>query len=279
MSLMKNNNPNNYIQEDEIDLKKIFKLLINSKKLIIAITLVITTLSVFYSPQKAPQYISTVLIEIGSYDLEVNDLEVNDYGKKLIESTASLIQNLKINFIHKQKLTLSFNSIENRLISIKAHSLYPEMNIDLLNKIIGYIKNRHSNLLQKIAYQLTSKIKRIDTEIEFINNMLIHSQEKEKLRISYLIENQDGQAIHLIERTDLKLKLFNLSQEKNNLELELEFLLHENPTSTQLIGKIATNSIKPKKQLIIFSSFIFGLFLSIIMVLILDFLKAFFKEE
>ena len=65
---MQNNNPNDYLQEDEIHLKEIFKLLINSKKLIIIITLVITILGAIYSFQKAPVYKSTALIEIGSYD-------------------------------------------------------------------------------------------------------------------------------------------------------------------------------------------------------------------
>ena len=61
---MQNNNPNDYLQEDEIDLKEIFKLLINSKKLIIVITLVITTLGAIYSFQKAPLYESTALIKL-----------------------------------------------------------------------------------------------------------------------------------------------------------------------------------------------------------------------
>jgi LPS O-antigen subunit length determinant protein (WzzB/FepE family) len=273
---MKNNNPNNYIQEDEIDLKKFIKLLINSKKLIILITLIITTLGAIYAAQKIPQYISTVLIEIGSYDLEVNDLEVNDYGNKIIEPVPSLIQNLTINFIHKQEVNVEFREVEDRLIRINTHSYNLEKNIDLLNKIIGYIKNRQSNLIQKIAYQITSEIKLIDIEIEFFNNMLSHSQEKEKLRISYLIENQEGQAIHLSnERTDLKQKLFNLSREKNEKKLELEFLMQKSPISTQLIGKIVTQTIDAKKELIIFWSFILGLFLSIPMVLIFNFLKAF----
>ena len=65
---MQNINPNHYLQEDEKDLKEIFKLLINSKKLIIVTTLIITLLGAIYSFQKAPVYKSTALIEIGQYD-------------------------------------------------------------------------------------------------------------------------------------------------------------------------------------------------------------------
>ena len=73
-------------------------------------------------------------------------------------------------------------------------------------------------------------------------------------------------------------KIFWLSQEKNSLELELEFQMKKNPTSTQLIGEIETDVVKSKKELIIFFSFIFGLLLSIVIVLINNSLKA-FKEE
>ncbi len=45
---MQNNSSNNYLQEAEIDLKELFKLLINSKKLIITITLINKTLGAIY---------------------------------------------------------------------------------------------------------------------------------------------------------------------------------------------------------------------------------------
>ena len=61
---MQNNDSNNYLHKDNMDLKEIFKLLINSKKLIITITLVITTLGAIYSFQKAPLYESTALIKL-----------------------------------------------------------------------------------------------------------------------------------------------------------------------------------------------------------------------
>ena len=61
---MQNNNSNNYPQEYKIDLIKLFNFFNNSKKLIITITLVITTLGAIYSFQKAPLYESTALIKL-----------------------------------------------------------------------------------------------------------------------------------------------------------------------------------------------------------------------
>ena len=88
---MQNNNPNDYLQE-EIDLKEIFKLLINSKKLIIVTTLIFTLLGAIYSFQKAPVYKSTALIEIGANNTFSNE-------KGLIEPGKDLMQDLKINFM------------------------------------------------------------------------------------------------------------------------------------------------------------------------------------
>ena len=60
----------------------------------------------------------------------------------------------------------------------------------------------------------------------------------------------------------------------DNLELELEFLLKQNSTNTQLIGEIATEETVIKQEKYFFFSFMFGLFLSAIMVFINNSLKA-----
>ena len=114
---MQNNNSIDYFKEDEIDLKEIFKLLINSKKLIIVTTLVITTLGTIYAYQQAPRYHSTALIEIGNYQPE-------EYNQMLIEPAEDLIEELMIKYTHKQQVNVSFNFLNevDRLIEIAASS-------------------------------------------------------------------------------------------------------------------------------------------------------------
>ena len=113
---MQNNNPNDYLQEDEINLIEIFKFLINSKKLIIVTTLIITLLGAIYSFQKVPVYISDTLIEIGTtYDQDQDE-------KILIEPVKTLIQDLTINFIYRQKQDLQIKSFEDRLVRISSIS-------------------------------------------------------------------------------------------------------------------------------------------------------------
>jgi LPS O-antigen subunit length determinant protein (WzzB/FepE family) len=357
---MKKNNPNNHLQEDEIDLIKIFKLLINSKTLIIIITLVITTLGSIYSFQRPTIYQSTALIEIGQYDtLEEENI--------LLESPKELIQNLNIVFIHKtnDNKSLFIQEIESKLIKIEMRQPSIELATKKLNEVITHIENRHSNLLQKLINELKYKIKSLNKQIEYhvtfwlntntnkslnqlkiINNILpnIDLQIKELNRI--IIEDQNNLKLlesnpeALIQRAaqsptlnqiiysyaskllELKAEKTTLLETKNNLEiqlklmesndleyddilklsddylqteeilklsqveiphkdsfeLELEFLMQQNPIKTQLIGKIVTIDAGIKKGSIIFVSFILGLFLSIVIVLINKTLKAFTED-
>ena len=342
---MQNNNPNNYLQEDEIDLKEIFKFLINSKKLLIAITLVITTLGAIYTFQKVPEYKSTALIEIGGYNTFSNE-------KGLIEPGKDLIQDLKINFIYKSSVdALIFRLIEKKLLQIEYISPSAEKNNHLLNEIVEYIVNRHSLLLSNNTQKTENQIESLNNQIEFRKKTIFTQNEADKLRISDQIEslnnelpitdlkinalnkvivedegnlkllasnpdlflqraaqsptlNQvifsyNNQLIDLeAEKTnlsqekdalELELKLlesrdsesddiFNLSQEKDALELELKFLMNQNLTSTQLVGEILINEVATNKALPIFLSFIFGLFLSSVVIFINNSLKA-SKEE
>ena len=381
---MKNNTPNNYLQENEIDLKETFKLLINSKKLIITITLVITILGAIYSFQKAPVFKSTALIEIGQYDT---------FEKKniLLESASKLIQNLNIAFIYKSvdNYYLSTKTIENKLIKIEILTPSIEQGIKTLDEIIRHIENRHTNLLsniqQRITNPITYKIESLNNQIEFsqsrtsnLTERLNNNIEAAKYIISNLIESLNSelpglnrkieslnliivkdegnlsllkanppellqrttlsptleQVIHsyeiqLLDYEDRKIQLlkekdvlqnqlnilesnnletaqifkllifldthllmfnkltesinlesertFQLSQEKNRLEKELELLINQKYTNSQLIGELDTNVVD-KKVLIIFLSFIIGLFLSILIFFINNSLKA-LKEE
>ena len=334
---MQNNDSNNFLDEDDIDLKEILKLLINSKKLIITITLIITTLGAIYSFQKATEYKSTALIEIGSYDQD---------KKILIETSAILTEELNIKFSHKQEeLVINSNNLSiqpiddvlARLIQISYTSTSSATSEKIVNEIVRYINNRHSLLLinntQKNEKQLTNEIEKLNTQIEFSKNAILNQNESSKLRISNEIEKLNNslpsidskinalnkviiedeaegdnlKILALIDYENLKLKLsqekdhletelkllqskdlesislesnfiFTLSQEKDVLEFELESLMKQNPTSSQLIGEIVTNAIDSKKEFIIFLSFVFGLSLSIVIVFINNFLKA-FKEE
>ena len=124
-------------------------------------------------------------------------------------------------------------------------------------------------ILSQEKDNLESQLKRLESNDLGSDEIFNLSQEKDALQIE----------LNLLESNDLESdEIFKLSQEKDSLELELEFLMQQNPTSTQLIGEIMTVDVKLKEVLIIFISFMFGLFFSIAVVFINNSLKA-FKEE
>ena len=248
---MQNNKSNDYSQSHEIDLIEVIRLLINSKKLIIVLTLVITTLVAIYAFQKQPKYNSTALIEIGSYDQD---------KKILIETVITLIEELNIKFIHKQdELAINSKSLSiqpikkvGRLIQISYTSISSATSEKIVNEIVRYVENRHSLLLsnhnQKTENQLTNEIEILIERIEFFKNALLNQNTKDKLRISNEIEVLNNslpnieskikalnkviledeadnlKILALIDYENLKSKL---EQEKNQLESELKSLKGE----------------------------------------------------
>jgi hypothetical protein len=193
---MQNNNHNNYFLEDEIDLKHIFMFLNISKKLIIAITLVITSLGVIYAYQKAPVYKSTALMQIGKhYGIEA-------LQRKGIEPTVDLIEELRIQFIHKKQVSgLTIQALDGAVFELSIKSPSSVENIKLLNEIVTYANNRHSNLLrnnnQRITNQLTYKIENINNQIEYTNSTLLIQKEDKKLRIANQIININNALLNI----------------------------------------------------------------------------------
>ena len=84
-----------YIQEDEIDLREIFKSIFERKYFILIFTLIITILAIIYVSIKTPIYEAKAVIEIGSYKTESDEVRVvdnlNEFSKKLSTSMSSII--------------------------------------------------------------------------------------------------------------------------------------------------------------------------------------------
>ena len=134
---MKNSNLNNEYLDDEIDLVELLRTLYSSKKLIIIVTLAFSLLAFIYTTQKEVEYQSTVILEVGSYDLSNGE-------KKLVEPVSSLIKKLKINQISQQSDELNFNSIEDHFLEINYTSPSPELNENSIKEAIKFSQVAHA---------------------------------------------------------------------------------------------------------------------------------------
>ena len=170
--------------EDEIDLRKIIKILIESKKLIISSILIFTIASIIYSLSLKPEFKSSTILEIGYY-------EMPDGTQELIEEPSDLISNLKIHQLLNDQQDSSFKTIEKKLIRIETSSNKATDNEKILSSMITFINNRHNKLsiissnLRKNT--LVDKIDLIDSKISFIkakqldNNLLKRTEIEDKI--------------------------------------------------------------------------------------------------
>jgi len=231
---MKNINLNNEYLDDEIDLGKLLRTILNSKKLIIIVTLAFSLLAFIYSTQEEPEYQSTVILEVGSYDLLNGE-------KKLVWPVSTLIKKLRINQISKQLGELNFNSIEDHFLEINYISLSPEFNENILKEAIKFAQESHTLTLENIVNSFSRKIVTIDSEVEYIKNSIKDQQESQKLIAINSMKRIDNAIPALEAKIKYLLKL--IPKEENNL-----LLLKSNPSAL-----LQRASSSPTLQQIIYS--------------------------
>ena len=145
----------NYYQEDEIDLKQLFKTLQLKKNFILGITATITILAGIYAFNKAPTYGATALIEIGSYKFH-NTVFINNNNnnnKINIDNPADLTKKLNLLF---PKATTSKPKKLNSFIEIRANSTSVNLAKKEIQKITDYLIDSHFEYLKKTKNELES---------------------------------------------------------------------------------------------------------------------------
>ena len=241
----------NSFYADEIDLREIIKILIESKKLIISSVLFFTIVASIYSHFQKSEFKTSALIEIGHTISFRNEIT-------LIEEPESLIRFLRINEIkNKNENTdkeLSLKALEVSLISMEITSISPERDRELLNQHISKIKERHLEKVNSASKLLISKIDIIKDRIYLLN-----SEFKD-------LEQPNG---------DYYAVLFQLESEIENLTEQLDWLNNSADQKTKLIGDVKSINIERKSSLIIILGFILGLMAGIFMVFTNNFIKSF----
>jgi len=270
----------NYYQEDEIDLKELFKILWSKKILIISLTSVITLLAGIYAFNKTPIYEATALVEIGNYKLHNN--------KAILDSTADLSKKLNLLFIDMlknekdRKVEISSISVPKKssnFIEIKAEAISNEIASREILRVVDYIKNKHQKILNDVKNRRELEIKNINTKIDNIKSKEIKLLSEKidiqqanlndyKLQLNTIgknikdIENSNPAltALKLMEKRDLSsfilelnLQLMDMRNQKDELEttsinqllekkqLVESMMLPHNYKNSEVIGRVITN--------------------------------------
>ncbi|MFV0561673.1 Wzz/FepE/Etk N-terminal domain-containing protein [Malaciobacter mytili] len=305
---------NKQIQENEINLTDLILILWKNRVFIILFTVFLTIVATLYAYTKTPIFEARGVVKIGKY--------IENNVEKQIEESNILSAELNILFIdllkNNKQLISKIESIrllkkQKEYIEIVSLSISNDLAKKEINKVITFIKEKHSKVLNEVLKTKELEIKNINTEINNLKNNKIHFlEEKIKYLTSNLLvfeeelkklnqtlvkienENISFATLNLIQKrdlikiiNDLKLQIYDLKNEKNNIETvklnelleaknKLEFLLlPHNYNNTEIVGDILIYDfpLKPKTKLIIAIGFVTSFILSIFLVFFIEFIK------
>ena len=301
---------NRCIQEDEIDLKELFKTIWAKKIFIVIFTLVVTILAGFYAYSKTPIYEAKALLEIGEYKKNPVDDAVA-LEKKLSTIFIDMEKNLKDKTSQISNISV-VKGLKN-FLEIKSESTSNEEAKNEILKVLTFVQNEHEKILDDVKKQKEMELRNIDLQISDIKSKsvdLIDKKIENNIKNLKSLEEQLKQidenlkkidtlnpslaALKLMEKRDitnsintitiqnfeleskkdelLTTTLYKLEESKKIIELSL---LPHNYKNTQIVGEIMTNDFptKPKKILIVSVAFVTGFIISIFLVFLFNFIK------
>ena len=282
---------NRCIQEDEIDLKELFKTIWAKKIFIVIFTLVVTILAGFYAYSKTPIYEAKALVEIGEY-------KINNTTKNSVDDASTLEKKLSTLFVDMEKnLKDKTSEISNisvvkglkNFLEIKSESTSNEEAKNEILKVLTFVQNEHEKILDDVKKQKEMELRNIDLQISDIKSKsvaLIDKKIENNIKNLKSLEEQLKQvdenlkkidilnpslaALKLMEKRDITnsintitIQNFELESKKDELltttlykleeskQIAESLLLSHNYKNTQIVGEIMTNDFPTKPKKIL----------------------------
>ena len=282
---MQENKP---LEEDEIDLKELFKTIWAKKIFIVIFTLVVTILAGFYAYSKTPIYEAKALLEIGEY-------KINNTTKNSVDDASTLEKKLSTLFVDMEKnLKDKTSEISNisvvkglkNFLEIKSESTSNEEAKNEILKVLTFVQNEHEKILDDIKKQKEMELRNIDLQISDIKSKsvaLIDKKIENNIKNLKSLEEQLKQvdenlkkidslnpslaALKLMEKGDITnsintitIQNFELESKKDELltttlykleeskQIAESLLLSHNYKNTQIVGEIMTNDFPTKPK-------------------------------
>lgn len=279
---------NRYLQEDEIDLGELFKIIWDKKIFIILFTIVVTVLAGIYAYSKTPIYEAKALIEIGEY-------KINNTSKNFVDDSSNLEKKLSTLFVDMEKnLKDKTSQISNisivkglkNFLEIKSEATSNEDAKNEIIKVLNFVQNEHEKILDDVKKQKEMELRNIDLQISDIklksvalidkkieNNIknLKNLEEQLKLVDENLKKidslNPSLATLKLMEKRDIANDIRNINEQNFELENQMDellttslykleeskqiaesLLLPHNYKNTQIVGEIITNDFPTKPK-------------------------------
>lgn len=273
--------------EDEIDLKELWKVLLKCKKMLILLTGSITFVACVYALFiTKPLYEAKAVLEIGSYSNSNSNTNTN-MNVNWIENPSTVLKKIEINYIENRNTEekvwlnkISFVKGTQNLLELSVLGFSKELATAYLKEIEASISIRHQKLIDAYIDSVKMKIENLNTQKA---ELLI---EKERLgeelnRKSNYIEKfvKENPAVaavysielnnYTVELKNLKNSIYTINNQLNDLKLDIS---SKNLKMTEFIDNITASDrpVKPKKALIIVVGFVTGLILSVFLAFFLE---------
>ncbi len=201
----------NYIVEDEIDLRNLFKTIWDKRKFIVIFTFAITALAIVYAFIKTPIYEVKSVVRIGY----LNDTLVEN--SKVLEKKLRLIFGVdsKTNLMKKDKAIVSNISTVKRVenfLEISTQAFSNELAIKKNKEVVNFLQNEY-------RYKIDEFILRTNINIKNLEEKIVYIEKVEKVNIEKDIEKIKNQSIPKI---DERIKFIN-NVELKMLDNKLDF--------------------------------------------------------
>ena len=282
---MQENKP---LEEDEIDLRELFKIIWDKKIFIILFTIVVTVLAGIYAYSKTPIYEAKALIEIGEY-------KINNTSKNFVDDSSNLEKKLSTLFVDMEKnLKDKTSQISNisivkglkNFLEIKSEATSNEDAKNEIIKVLNFVQNEHEKILDDVRKQKEMELRNIDLQISDIklksvalidkkieNNIKnLKSLEEQLKLVDENLKKIDSlnpslAALKLMEKRDIANDIRNINEQNFELENQRDellttslykleeskqiaesLLLSHNYKNTQIVGEIMTNDFPVKPK-------------------------------
>lgn len=220
----------NSFQEDEIDLRELFKILVRYKYFIIIFTLVATLGAIFYALSKTPIY------EVKS-NVKVGYIEEN-----LIVEPETLVKTLNLVFNVEDKLssdnefvsevtTISANKNLKNFIEIKTEAISNEEALKKNKEVVDFSKNLYQPKIEQYIAETKNSIENTKRAIKNIDDFKIKNIEQQ-------IKLLEGQVVVKIDEEIEFLKEFKLK----TIESKIDFHTKKLEEYTQSVNRLYSDT-------------------------------------
>jgi len=282
---MQQNTPEkNYYQEDEIDLKQLFKTLWLKKNFILGITATITILAGIYAFNKTtiPEYEASALIELGKYNHNNKPINSSSYLVEKLNTT--YLKTVDFNYFDTGTI-LSIKKKNESFIKVTSQSSTSENSKVKISNLVAFIQEGENQTIINTFKEWDINEDKLVTDEALLKDKLVTDEALLKELNDYFDNvkksNPTLASITLLEKRYL---IKDINVIKSAIKKLEETSIKPGVSSSRiyknskLFGRIdvADKTAYPKKKLIITAGFIASFALSIFLVFIMN---AFRSED